>query len=234
MSTEELSKTEISRRITVGMGLVYDLFNEVVPLLGLIRECVESNVDAVCLNGTSFRIRLENKRTPADALMNTDLGLAFELDRSPADEDEDFEEDDPTDSPNKSSGMRVASGSRFMMFRAQLYERIRSHDDSFVPSIFGVILSDLKRTDRRKKSSETKADFGIAHGAFLKIVRSFDGSMKPGSEVTSKISGGSLSGTVEAVCIRPLADFDTEDSIADFVNQILVSAKQDTEMQAEN
>ena len=157
-------------------------------------------------------------------MVSTDLGLAFELDNGDGDE-EGLEEEDSDDTPSK--GMHVATGSRFLMFRVQLFDRLQAQKNDFVPSVIGAVLSGVvHKSSPVKGQTESKDEFDIPRGAFLKIIRRLERSTASGQEIVSKITGAAISGTVETVSFKPLADFDIEESVASFVDGLVALQSQ--------
>jgi hypothetical protein len=76
-TTENLPPAEISRRITAGMGLVYDLSLEVNGLLRLLaqgQENSEADIQPLTLRGT---VLPRNKKTKSivDWFLKLDVGL---------------------------------------------------------------------------------------------------------------------------------------------------------------
>lgn len=220
---EQLSTQEVASRITVGMGLVYDLYNEVVTFLRIVKESVESSVDASCLTGKGFKIPLapRKQRTPADIYVSTDLGLVYELDTQGAGEDE---EDNEEASDSSAKGMQVTADSRFLVFRVQLYDRTQTGNDGFQPSVIGAVLTDSVRTKTAKgKDPEELKNFTIRRAAYLKILRKLDRSTSVDQLVSIQVPKGRITNTVAAVHVQPLAEFDSEESVAAFVQQLLPS-----------
>ncbi|MDV6034411.1 MAG: hypothetical protein F9B45_30825 [Phycisphaera sp. RhM] len=221
---EKLSTQEVANRITVGMGLVYDLYNEVVTFLRIVKESVESSVDASCLTGKGFKIPLapRKQRTPADIYVSTDLGLVYELDTQGSGEEEEEDNDEASDSSDK--GMQVTADSRFLVFRVQLYDRTQSGNDGFQPSVIGAVLTDSVRTKTVKgKDPEELKNFTIRRAAYLKILRKLDRSTSVDQLVSIQVPKGRITNTVAAVHVQPLAEFDSEESVAAFVQKLLPS-----------
>lgn len=118
--------------------------------------------------------------------------------------------------------MQVTAGSRYLIFRVQLYDRNQSENDNFQPKVIGVVLSDPVRTKVAKgREPEELRDFSIRRAAFLQMLRELDGSESIDQQVTVQVPKGKITATVAAVQVQPLADFDSEESVATFVQQLL-------------
>ena len=140
---EKLAPQEVSRRIVTGMGLVYDLFNELTVFFKLIRDGVESSaLDARPLMGRRCKLGLgpRKNRTAADGYLSTDMGLVFELGTSSAeDEDEETDDDDDTtEAELEKKGLLIIPESQFLAIRVALYDRNKAND--FSPTVFAAPL----------------------------------------------------------------------------------------------
>ncbi|MCO8123305.1 hypothetical protein NHH03_16265 [Stieleria sp. TO1_6] len=186
----------------------------------IIREQVTSSVDATCLtNDFKIPVAHPKRRTPADNHLNTDLGLVYELDTERGVEDGEDDQDAQNPSAN---GMQVSSDSRFLAIRVQLYDRDRSYERGFRPTVFGAMLTDTYRTKASKgKPDEEKRDFGIRRAVFLKLLRKLDASIVAEQPLTMKIPKGTMTTTVARLYSKPLAEFQSEQAVADFIQKLL-------------
>ena len=217
--TEVLSKEEINQRMATGMGLVYDLFNELHSFNRIIRETVDATVDARLIkNG---RLALARKdRSPADKALSCNLALLYELDVQGSDDDLEDEDDDPEE--KKSGKFEVTPDSRFLAFRTQLYRPGCPPD--FQPYIAGAILSDicwLKKARGKKNVPKKSTTFKTSGSKFLWLVRGLDDKIVAGSSIERGSKNDKLFANVSSGKSMTLTSFDSEESIADFVAAIL-------------
>jgi hypothetical protein len=106
MTNEEtLSPAEISKRITTGMGLVYDLFKELHSLFRLIASGLENSEAEVQPQGPGGFLLPRGKKgvTVADRFLRTDMGLLVAIGISGFDasveEGEVIDDDEDVDEP---------------------------------------------------------------------------------------------------------------------------------------
>ena len=208
------------------MSLVYDLFNELQTFMRIIRENVEASCDATCLSKL-YKLPLTRKRkdrTPADNYVSTDMGLVFEIGGTDAgdDEDSDSDEVEDSDSDSSSKGMQISPDNQYLCFRIILHDHKAGSAEAFTPSVVGALLTDVYRTSTAKgKQTKELREFSIRRVGFQRLVRQLNGSQSPGNEVSNPITRGTIFANVAKQVSAPLASFGTEESIADFVQQVL-------------
>ena len=219
--TELLSKEETGHRLTTGMGLVYDLFNELYAFNRIIRENVDGTVDARLLKNGKLSLAKKDK-SAADRAVSCNLVLLFELDVQGPDDDPDVEEDPDIETREKSTGLEITPDSRFLAFRTQLY-RLDCPSD-FQPYIAGAVLADvswLKKARGKKNAPKTLNKFKTSASKFLRIVRGLDDKTVEGSSIEGGTKNDRMFANVQSANWMPLTSFESEESIANFVASIL-------------
>lgn len=222
-----LSTAEISRRITVGMGLAYDLYNEMVGFFRMLRESLEaSDLDVDSLMGKNFRLPLGHRklRTPADNYMSVDLGLMCELGVASTDDDpEDEGEEEDSEEKANSNRRLITPDSQFLAIRAMLYDRRTAKDGDFTPLLVAVTLSGFRRTPRGKRAKDQPAadKFDVRDGWLKSLVKNLDASASNGQTVNAKVTKYNIEATISNIVVTPLAEFDSEDRVNAFVDDLV-------------
>lgn len=219
----KLSSEEISRRIIVGMGLVYDLYNELVGFLRRIREEIEnSDFDASSLMGSNFKLPLGNPkhRTRADNYLAVDLGLVFALGVIRDEGGDDEDEGEVADEELEKKGVRILPDSQFLAIRVLLYDRREEIGSGFAPIVTVAVLGGLKRESLAKKSAAAPDSLGfeVRRNQFLGLAKQLDSNCSQRSEIRTRITKGELTATVSEIQHRPLGNFQSESDLMDFLS----------------
>lgn len=231
---QKLDAEEIARRIVTGVGLVYDVVNELNALLRMIVEGLRSSEEFDVINAKFFRLPVPRGagRTPADKSMPLDRGLVLELGVAGDEEDEDEGEGVADDAEEEESaderrGMKITPESKFLAIRAVLYDRQQVERGGFVPRILAGMLGGMERVPKGKPSDKRKraSTFEIKRGVLLQLAKRLDGTVSPGKTVTFRAWGYEFTATVTSIVSRPLGEFDSEESVDAFVEQLAKMAE---------
>lgn len=236
MSDEQtLDAAEISRRIVTGVGLVYDLLNELHGLFRMVLDQLRSSdLEFDVITGKFFRMPVARgkARTPADTSMPLDRGLILELSVS-GNEDENEEDEDDLDDAEESEttsekrGQQVTPDSQFLVIRAILYDPDKVTKGDFVPAMVAATLGKLEHVPKGKRAQEKKSEttFTVNRGKLLQLAKSLDVAVSEGQKLSFRGGGYQLVGTATGVASRPLAEFDSEESVDVFVQQLVQMAE---------
>jgi hypothetical protein len=222
MADEKLTPAEASRRIVVGMGLVYDLYNELVGFLRLIRASLEDqDLDASYLMGSRFSLPLgpRKSRTEADKYLSVDLGMVFELGTADNEEAEADIEDDEHEEEREKKGVKISAESQFLAIRVLLYDHDSPTPDSFQPQVCAAVLDKVSRKGK-KKSGAAAQQFTVHRNQFLHLVKGLNSSISKGNSLSCRITGGQMSAVVSGIVTRPLTEFTSEAAVQAFVDQV--------------
>ena len=237
---QKLSHKEISKRILTGMGLVYDLFNEMNSFFQLIKDALCSKLDDIVL--LSFKKRgfilpgpKKRKRcTAADDYVQTDMGFMAQIGVGGVDDDESGNEEAENGPQHDTKGViSIMSDSQFLAVRAILYDAERAKEGSFDPVVVGAVLSTLSRFPRGKKKTagrekgKAKGDkqFHLKPGNFSRVWGLLEPTLKSGQEISWNIKNYRLSAMVDGLVSRPLVAFDTEQEFNAFVRELISMAE---------
>lgn len=225
---QTLAPEEVSRRITVGMGMVHDLFNEMVPFFRAIHGGLEASdleVDLIALRSFKMPLGPKKERSPADSFLARDMGFLMELGVSagePDEEEEDAEDEEESDSGSSAKGRQITPESKFLAVRARLYDPVQAQSNNFAPEVVAAIFSDIVR--QPGKRSQTKAlvrDPVVRQAGLLRLAKRLHGGLKPGQTVEARAK---LAATVSTLITRPLAQFDGEEKVDQFVQDLVAMA----------
>ncbi len=228
MSVEEkLSAEEISRRITAGMGLVYDLFNEMNNFFRQVLEALDSSAIEMHPIKKRFILPKPKKRTmktAADDYVKTDMGFMAEVGVGGADDEdvEEIDEDEETELDQKK--ISITPESQFLAVRANLYDTKKTHAGSFEPFVVAAILSSFKRSHRKEAVDKGKAQskFQLKKGGqLLRGAVLLDPSLEKGKEISWMIPKYIISAKVSGILSRTLVDFDTEEKFTRFIEDLV-------------
>ena len=235
MSDEQtLTHAEISRRIVTGMGLVYELYNELNGLLRMILEgLMRSDLETDVVKALVFRLPLPRGKalTPADSTLLLDRGFIMELGVAGA-EDEEAEaedqeiEDEDSEVEKTGKGREIDPDSEFLAIRAVLYNPAKAKNKDFTPAIVGAILSDLKRVAKGKfgRGKKPAEKFQAQRAHLFRLLKSLDPGAAQGDTISCRIPKYDLLATVTSIQSRPLAEFDSEDAVNGFVKELVAMA----------
>ena len=232
MNTEEkLSHSEISERIVAGMGLVYDLFNEMNSFFRMLVEALQSSdLDLLLLNRRYILPKTRKRRLlrPADYYVKRDVGFIAQIGAGGDLDDEviDILEDEEIEVDKK--GIKITPDSQFLAVRAILYDPEAAQTDSFEPYVVGAILSSLNQSPRGKAAKppggqvKKQKKFHISRsGRIVRAIVQLDPSLKKGQEISWFIPKFKISATVSDIVAKPLVEFDTEPKFNEFVESLI-------------
>lgn len=215
--------TELSSRITEGMGLVYELYTEMDAFFSLISETLRAErSDIRSLSGSYVLPRTKKAtRPPAENYLAVEMGALFAIDAIPDDEDEEADpgsEEEPDDDDKK--GVQVSPTSRFAAVRVQLFDPRVKHE--FVPIVAVAILRNVVKAKRKPKDGdETETKFSVPRGALKKLVRQVDAKVTPGILLKQPIAKHLLTAEVAFGDRWPLATLDSEDKVIAMARQLV-------------
>jgi hypothetical protein len=217
MSNVSLSTEEVSTRIVTGMGAMYDLYNELDLFLSLIR----TSVDAESLMKRNFKLPLgpRKSRTAANRYLAVDLGVVFDLNTAASDDEAEI--DDEGESEIETKGLQITADSQFLAIRVLLYDP-EAAKGSFVPRVFAAILDNVVKVPiaKRKAAGGAKPDFKVQRNQFLHLVKKLAGGIAPGQKISSRVTGGEISTMVSKFWSKPLAEFQSEKDVQEFLDPI--------------
>jgi hypothetical protein len=231
MNTEQkLTPEEIGRRITAGMGLVYDLFKEMNSLFRLITQgVVSSEIEIRPMGPKAFMLpRAKKGASIADRFVRTDMGWVAAIGESASDEpEEDEEPEDDTDGGDDevdNASVLISPDSQFLGVRAVLFDPASPQES--VPVLVAAILSSLslRRTGKKAKKIEKNGDlssFQVKRTALKRLVKQLNRGVQRNKSVTAHIVGGELTAKVAGVEIAALGDFDSEQKVSAFVEKVV-------------
>jgi len=232
MSEEQLSSEEISRRITTGMGLVYDLFKEMHSLFRLIAQGLENSEADLQPKGPKGYILPRGKKgvTVADRFLKTDMGLLVAIGVSGGDDSEEEvdEAEDLGDQEVETDTAKVAinSETQYLGIRAIIFDPTVADPAKFRPVLVAGLMGSLTKGQRGKKkkaasSKESESKFQIRRAAVKSLVKRLDPDVKEGQTITARVPGAVLNAQVGAVEKTPLAEITTEEKVNEFVDRLV-------------
>jgi hypothetical protein len=237
-----LTPDEIAERITIGMRLVYDLFNEMNSFFHLVAEGLRvSGLGIRPFTSSGVRLpRVRAGRTFADRFVSTDMGLLAEI--SPAADDVDDEEaDEEGEDLNEDeelgedeevldqAELRISPDSQYLMIRAILLDPTQAMD-KFRPEVVAGKLSSITRRRsgkkaRAKEKAAVEREFEMKGSALKKFTRKLKPETKAKTDLSCRISPWEWSAKITAVEHLPLAEVDSEQKVAEFVERLLKMAE---------
>ena len=232
MNTEEkLSHSEISGRIVAGMGLVYDLFNEMNSFFRMLIEALDSSdLDLLLLKQRFILPKTKKRRllSPADDYIKRDMGFVAQIGAGGDLDDEAIDVLEDEDIEVDKKGIQITPDSHFLAVRAILYEPEAIKTNSFEPYVVGAVLSSINRSPRGKALKEVvgvvkkkeKFQFKPA-GRIYRALIQLDPTVKKGHEISWAIPKYKVSATVSGIVANPLVEFDTEEKFNEFVESLI-------------
>ena len=220
----KLSRAEIERRIATGIGLVYDLYNELYGFLRMVIEGISaSDLDvAIIRNGLMvLRDPSEKKtRTIADRYMNTDLGFIGELG---ADGGEKEINDEQDDEEQDTKDQQITKDSQFLAFHIALRGKNKSSETDATPKVIIGRLMEVQKDSRNKKSGSTNPvmNFKAKRKFLLRLSRQMDESIKSGDTISIRVPRHKISAKVQAVKKYNLTAFDSEKAVSKLIDDIV-------------
>lgn len=231
MNEEQLSSEEISRRITTGMGLVYDLFKEMHSLFRLIAQGLENSDADVQPQGPKGYILPRGKKgvTVADRFLKTDMGLLVALGVAGSDEAEDesddVADDDEQEAEKDTAAVAITPDTQYLGIRAILFDPQAADPGKFQPVLVAGIMGSMSKEPRggKKKAGgkvpETK--FQIRRTAVKMLVKQLPPDAKTGLSITARVRGAILKAQLSSVNVTPLAEITTEEELNELVDQLV-------------
>lgn len=229
-----LDAAEISRRIVVGVGLVYDLLNELNGLLRMILDGLRSSeMEFEVIMSKFFRMPVPRGRasTPADKALPLDRGFVLNLGVSGDEEDDEGEDEgddaDEGESASEKRGLKITPESHFLALRVVLYDRNQAKGNEFVPAVVAATLADMKQIPKGKaaQKKKTMTTFQVRQGRVLQLAKGLGPSVATGQALSFRAGGHELVCAVNTVVSRPLAEFDSEKSVNAFVEELVQMAE---------
>lgn len=224
---EQLSPEEVSRRITVGMGMVYDLFGQLVPFLRTLRAGLEASdleMDPIVPKLGRLPLGPKRDRSVANNFVTTDLGFLMEVGVSSAEQDEADEDEEEGDGPSDTQTRQITPDSQFVAVRIHLYDP--ASDGNFVPQVIAAVLSDIVRHPSRKSGDGRQPirNPKVPRRGLFNLVKQLNAGVRANQTIEARAAGGKLQAAVSAVTARPLAHFDSEASVDAFVDELVAMA----------
>jgi len=231
MSEEQLPSEEISRRITTGMGLVYDLFKEMHSLFRLVAQGLENSDADVQPQGPKGYILPRGKKgvTVADRFLKTDMGLLVAIGAAGPDESEDDSDnaadDDEQETEKDTATVAIAPDTQYLGIRAILFDPQFSDPEKFQPMLVAGIMGSMTKEPRggKKKASGKKPEtkFQIRRAAVKMLVKQLPTNAQTGQSITARVRGAILNAQLGNVHVTPLAEITTEQKVNEFVERLV-------------
>lgn len=231
MSDEtKLSEAEVGQRIVAGMLLVRDLFNELNTLFRLIVQGL--NASAVEIRPFSAKGFVLPKTwrgaVAADRFLKTELGFVADVGTDSGEEaDEPADDDgeiDEVESENDTVRIAITPDRQFLGVRAIVLDPSAANGSNFSPCIVAAVFSNLTRTPTGKKlkrQGEVQDSFKVKRAALKRLVKKCDPSLTVESQISCRLTGAQLGATVLSVVSKPLASFDSEAAVNEFVAKLV-------------
>ena len=147
----------------------------------------------------------------------------FEVDGSD-DLDEDVEDIDDGESENDKVQVAITSNSLFLAVRALVFDPNAAKGNDFSPCIVAAVFSNLTRTPNRKKAKqhgEVQSSFKLKRAVLKRLTKRCAPSLAAGSQISCRSTGAQLGATVVSVVSKPLASFDSEAAVNEFVAKLV-------------
>ncbi len=231
MNAEELSSEEISRRITTGMGLVYDLFKEVNSLFRRIAQGLENSdtgVQPLVLGGI---VLPRNKKTASgvDKFLKTDMGLLAKIGTDNAsdlvEESDDAADDADQEEETDKVTLAITPETKFFGIRAILFDPQASDPTKFQPVLVAGIIGSLSRKSKGSKKNvgpqTLETTFPVRRTAIKRLVKQLDAEVLDGQTIKTHAPGGAINATLADVDITPLAKITTEQLVEEYVDKLV-------------
>ena len=226
-SEEKLNPEEISKRIVTGMGMVYDLFNELSVFFRSVLDGLQSS-DLDFLPITQRFIlpnpKTRKLRTAADDYVKMDMGFIAEIGAGGMEDEEISEDEEESEAEIEKKGIEITPDSQFLAVRAVLYDKEKLTAGSFDPTLIAAAISSVKRSPRKKGEAEIKKEkkFIIKKsGHILRCMGQIETSLEQGKEIEWLIPKYKLSATIMGVMKRRIVDFDTEEKFNDYIEELI-------------
>lgn len=223
-----LPPEEVSRRIVVSIGLVYDLFGEMNTLFRLLREGLEEAGAGISVRGgKGYALRRGKKHvTVADRFVRTDMGMFATIgdarpDEEVVEEDEDAEEagEDEDDSAVDRAQVAIAPETKFLGVRAVLYDRSLKDPLAFTPTLIAGVFTAISRRARGQQDREIS--FGTKGANVKRLVKLLEPGMSADTLVGIRIPRYELNARVGLVHEAPLASIGSEADLQQFIDAVV-------------
>lgn len=233
MTSENLAPSEISRRIAAGMGLVYDLFQEVNSLLRLLAQGLEScdaDIQPLTLRGI---VLPKGKKNPSaiDKFLKLDMGLLAVVGAADSDELADVE-DDSTDSDGDAEQeeasdkklIKINPETRFLGVRVILFDPFVKDRARFQPVLVAGLICSIHRPAKGSKQKSGKApletSLTLRRAAIKQLVKQLSADAQKGQSIKARAQGGAVHATIGNAQVVPLAELATEKEVDRLVDQL--------------
>lgn len=228
MNTDEkLSREEIAKRIVTGMGMVYDLFNEMNSFFRSVLDALESSGLDILPIKKRFILPKPKKRrlkTAADDYLKTDMGFIAVLGIGAMEDEDTADDEEERETELEKKGILISPDSQFLAVRAILYNPEQVKTGSFAPFVVGVLLSSVVRSPKKKPEGKVKKETKFRlkkSGGLLRSMEQLEPSLERGKEISWMSSKYILTASVTNVVKISLVDFDTEDSFNAFIEKLV-------------
>ena len=233
MTAEILPPEEISRRIVTGMGLVYDLFQEVNSLLRLLAQGLENSeadIRPLTLRGS---VLPRNKKTKSivDWFLKLDVGLLAtvgardsneieETDDDTSDEGSDAEQEEKADK----AVIKISPETRYLGVRVILFDPLARDPAKFQPMLVAGLIGSIQRPAKgsKRRAGETRPEttFTLRRAAIKQLVKQLTADAKAGQSIKARSYGGEVHATLVQALVVQLAEISTEDKVNQLVDQV--------------
>jgi hypothetical protein len=233
MTAEILHPEEISRRIVTGMGLVYDLFQEVNSLLRLLAQGLansEADIRPLTLRG-SVLPRNKKSKSIVDWFLKLDVGLlatvgagdsheSEETDGDASDAGSDAEQEEKADK----AVIKIGPETRYLGVRVILFDPLARDPAKFTPVLVAGLIGSIQRPAKgaKRKSGDAKPEtnFTLRRAAIKQLVKQLTANVKAGQSIKARSYGGAVHATLVQALVVPLAQISTEDKVNQLVDQL--------------
>ena len=225
MHSEKNKADDVSQRITDGMQLVFDLFNEMDSLMRLIKDGLANSGAALTLQGPKSFILPRGRRFKnlAERFVKPDMGLLVALD-SAADADEFVEDSDEEEESSASNGasVEIADDTRYLGIRAILYATEAPDPRKAQPVLVAAVLSDFSACRGGSKKKKAANINRVRKGLVKRLLKKLDRDLQPGSKLAVKGVGSvTLEAMVESIHIVPIVQFTSEEEVGVYVEKLV-------------
>jgi len=228
MNTDEkLSREEIAERIVTGMGMVYDLFNEMNSFFRSVLDALESSeLDVLPIKKRFILPKPRNRslKTAADDYLKIDMGFIALLGVGGLEDEDTVEDEEDGETELEKKGILINPDSQFLAVRAILYNPKQVKTGSFDPFVVGALLSSLVRSPRKKSEGKVKKDEDFRlkkSGQLFRSMGQLEPSLEIGNEISWMIPKYILTASVTGVVKSPLVNFDTEENFNAFIEKLI-------------
>jgi len=110
---------------------------------------------------------------------------------------------------------------------AIVYDRDQVKKSEFVPSVVAGTIASLEHVPKGELAQQksTQTAFEVKQGKLLQLAKRLDTSVSQGQTLAVRGAGYELRGTIANFKSRPLAEFDSEESVNQFVDELIQMAE---------